>query len=529
MKSRLLCLWGLLGTAWAAPDADEVVSLPGWNRELPSKWYSGFINVSETMGMDMMMHYIFIESEGDPAEDPVILWSNGGPGASSLFGLTVEMGPLLLNQDSLSGPEYEATGVPQFFYNPNGWTQLGSVLMFDWPPPVGFSYCNGDVTGDGNSCGVWNDTRAADAEFAALSGWFDLFPERRANQLFLTGESYAGIYIPKLAQQVIAFNEGVGATNPLNLHGIAVGDGCVGTQVLCGGHTGEGPWWTVQFMYGHGQFSTLLYDQMLDVCGVDMLKTGPTSDACNVLLDQMYQEIGGYYDYNLYDDCIYQDDLRRRRRRLQSRSHVPQPLGAAVNDYVCGGGDAQDVWAEQEAVRRALHVDVDSLFFSGDNGEGMTYELTEQNLMPFYTDLALNYPDIRVLVYNGDTDPGINSFATQNWTVALGLIPTESWRPWTLDSCLRMGGYVTRYAGGLDFLTIRGSGHMVPQFKSEAAFSFMSHWIAGESYDTYNASCTAPPSTARRGAKPEDQLASVRAQIARLQAREKDLATAVGA
>jgi hypothetical protein len=50
--------------------------------------------------------------------------------------------------------------------------------MFDWPPPVGFSYCNGDPGGDGNSCGAWDDSRAADAEYAALRGWFDeLFPE----------------------------------------------------------------------------------------------------------------------------------------------------------------------------------------------------------------------------------------------------------------------------------------------------------------------------------------------------------------
>ena len=50
---------------------------------------------------------------------------------------------------------------------------------------------------------------------------------------------------------------------------------------------------------------------------------------------------------------------------------------------------------------------------------------------------------------------------SQNWTVALGLTETEAWRPWTLDSCQRMGGYVTRYEGDFDFLTIRGSGHMV--------------------------------------------------------------------
>ena len=40
---------------------------------------------------DMNMHYIFIESERDPKSDPVVVWYNGGPGASSMFGLTVEM------------------------------------------------------------------------------------------------------------------------------------------------------------------------------------------------------------------------------------------------------------------------------------------------------------------------------------------------------------------------------------------------------------------------------------------------------
>ena len=58
----------------------------------------------------------------------------------------------------------------------------------------------------------------------------------------------------------------------------------------------------------------------------------------------------------------------------------------------------------------------------------------------------------------------------ENWTVALGFKPTQTWRPWTLDSCLRVGGYVTRYEKDrFDFLTIRGSGHMVPQFKPAQA------------------------------------------------------------
>ena len=92
-----------------------------------------------------------------------------------------------------------------------------------------------------------------------------------------------------------------------------------------------------------------------------------------------------------------------------------------------------------------------------------------------------------------DTDPSINSFEAANWTTHLGFTPTQPWRPWTLDACLRMGGYVTRYEHDrFDFLTIRGSGHMVPQFKPAQAFEFLGAWLRGEDWKRYNGSCTKP-------------------------------------
>jgi carboxypeptidase C (cathepsin A) len=61
-----------------------------------------------------------------------------------------------------------------------------------------------------------------------------------------------------------------------------------------------------------------------------------------------------------------------------------------------------------------------------------------------------------------------------------------------------MGGYVTQYEGDFSFLTIRGSGHMVPQFKPEAALEFMGRFIHNEEWQTYDAACTAPSSSSSR-------------------------------
>ena len=184
-----------------------------------------------------------------------------------------------------------------------------------------------------------------------------------------------------MRRQVVAANAGPDASDPLPLKGFAVGDACAGTEVLCGSHTGEGPWWRVVFFYGHGQFSTKLFNALVGECTVAGLQTGvELSDACATLLAQMDDEIGGYYDYNLYDDCIYEDDIRRRQLSLAnsssssssfstpSSSSVATNAGGALNDYVCGGGDAQALWANAPAVRTALHVPADAYFFSGDNG-----------------------------------------------------------------------------------------------------------------------------------------------------------------
>ena len=66
----------LLSGYTAGALADQVTTLPGALGPLKSKQFSGYLDISETKAL----HYMYFESEGNPATDSVIFWTNGGPG-----------------------------------------------------------------------------------------------------------------------------------------------------------------------------------------------------------------------------------------------------------------------------------------------------------------------------------------------------------------------------------------------------------------------------------------------------------------
>ena len=82
------------------------------------------------------------------------------------------------------GPGFNATGIPQVQRNAHSWTKVANVIAVNNPPPIGFSYCDGGSgpntgpSGDGYSCGPWNDSSVAKANAAFLKSLFTTdFPE----------------------------------------------------------------------------------------------------------------------------------------------------------------------------------------------------------------------------------------------------------------------------------------------------------------------------------------------------------------
>jgi len=69
-----------------------------------------------------------VESQKDPKNDPVALWTNGGPGCSGLEGLLTEQGP------------FRAVGNGTLIANPYSWNLLSNMIFIEAPAGVGFSY-----------------------------------------------------------------------------------------------------------------------------------------------------------------------------------------------------------------------------------------------------------------------------------------------------------------------------------------------------------------------------------------------------
>lgn len=74
--------------------------------------------------------------------------------------------------------------------------QVANVIFLESPAGVGFAYADDDNY-------LTNDDQTAFDNYAAVQSFFVKFPEYLANPFFITGESYAGMYIPMLASLIV--------------------------------------------------------------------------------------------------------------------------------------------------------------------------------------------------------------------------------------------------------------------------------------------------------------------------------------
>jgi serine carboxypeptidase-like clade 1 len=113
-------------------------------------------------------------------------------------GLFYEQGPIHF----VGGPENL-----NLTFNPWTWVTVANMIFLEAPAGVGFSYSK--TSSDYNT----NDQQTALDNYTFLKNWFLAYPSFTKNPFWISGESYAGIYVPTLAQLVAAdpniFFEGI--------------------------------------------------------------------------------------------------------------------------------------------------------------------------------------------------------------------------------------------------------------------------------------------------------------------------------
>jgi len=96
------------------------------------------------------------------------------------------------------------------------------------------------------------------------------------------------------------------------------------------------------------------------------------------------------------------------------------------------------------------------------------------SLLPNYKNDII--PQIRVLIFNGDVDACVPYNGNEWWTSTLGIPETASWTSWSVNG--QVAGYITKYQMGFQFVTVKGAGHMVPEYKPVEALQMFTKFLA---------------------------------------------------
>lgn len=484
MHQVLLVFLALVSAVCTAAPAEHLIQeLPGLQNAsgVAFRQYAGYVTIDAAHNKQLF--YWFVESQRRPAEDPLVLWLNGGPGSSSLVGLLTEHGPFRPTR---------AGGLEPYAH---AWNRVANVLYVEAPAGVGFS------RSDDPSDYTTDDQQTAADNYAFLEAWFALFPEYRQHALYLSGESYAGHYIPTLAREILRRD----TAKRLNVAGLLIGDPATHQDWFLRSMPGADAWPYMGFLYHHGLVSQAAYESAFVSCKFAAYMTdcsanfSAKSPACRAALAAAIKEIPATLDvYNVDADvCLtpaftttataaFQHTAQwsgLSRHLAAARAAVPRAAAEPVRYEQDHRVDPclasyMPAYLNRADVQRALHVEPTVWKEFG----GIHYGTMDDDMVPVYREL-LNHPRTgawRILIFSGDFDLCVPFEATQRWVRCLGRPVVRPWHAWTLASG-QVGGNIVEY-DRIAFLTVKGSGHMVPYYTPDKGFAFFQRWIDNQPF-----------------------------------------------
>ncbi|XP_042425870.1 serine carboxypeptidase II-3-like [Zingiber officinale] len=270
--SSLLSVSGLESKVYdnsGLKEGDKVVLLPGQPEGVHFDQYAGYVTVDRANGRALF--YYFAEAVENSGSKPIVLWLNGGPGCSSLgYGAMEELGPFRVMSDGKT-----------LYKNPYAWNEVANILFLESPAGVGFSYSN--TTSDYSKSG---DRRTATDALVFLVNWFERFPEYKGRDFFITGESYAGHYVPQLAHAILHHKDHL-----INLKGIAIGNAVINKETDIKG--------TFDYFWMHALIADETIHAIHKFCNFS-LDAPQTAPECDRAVDEANLVVYELDVYNIY-------------------------------------------------------------------------------------------------------------------------------------------------------------------------------------------------------------------------------------
>ncbi|XP_065853382.1 serine carboxypeptidase-like 45 [Euphorbia lathyris] len=425
---------------------NHILSLPG-QPESSFRQYGGYISVDKQK--QRALFYYFVEAETDPSSKPLVLWLNGGPGCSSIgAGAFCEHGPFKPTPDLLLKNDYS-------------WNKEANMLYLESPAGVGFSY-----SANHSFYTSVNDEITAQDNLSFLEAWFTQFPEYKDRDFFITGESYAGHYVPQLAHKIVQ------SKAKINLKGIALGNPLLEFNTDFNSRA--------EYLWSHGLISDATYDIFTTVCNFSQIRrqyaaTGSLSLDCSRVNRQVSREISKFidtYDITL-DVCL---------SSIQSQSHKLNHLEYMGEINVCVE-DETSTYLNRKDVQNALHARLHGVnqWTICSNVVRYNMQNLEIPMIPVLGDLISS--GIRVLVYSGDQDSVLPLTGTRTLVDRLakehGLNITVPYRTWFQGK--QVGGWTQVYGDMmLSYATIRGASHEAPFSQPERSLVLFAAFLGGK-------------------------------------------------
>ncbi|XP_027085115.1 serine carboxypeptidase-like [Coffea arabica] len=384
---------------------------------------------------DARMFYLFFESRKSKS-DPVVIWLTGGPGCSSELALFYENGPFkIANNLSL-------------IWNDYGWDKVSNIIFVDQPIGTGFSYSSDKSDIRHNEEEVSNDL------YDFLQAFFEEHPQYAKNDFYITGESYAGHYIPAFASRIQRGNKGKEGTG-INLKGIAIGNGLTNPEIQYQAYTQYALDNKLITQADANTLSPLVSQcqQAIKSCGPD----GGTScrqaySICNGLFNSILEIAGNINYYDIRKQCISNlcYDFSNMEKFLNEKS-VRDALGVGDIEFVSCSGDVYQALITDWM--RNLEVGVPAFLEDG----------------------------VKVLVYAGECDLICNWLGNSRWVHAIEWSGQKDFEaapdvPFVVDS---VEAGLHKGHGPLSFLKVHDAGHMVPMDQPKASLVMIEKWMQG--------------------------------------------------